>query len=77
MQTQQIEFWKSDFGKEYTDRSSHSAEGWDEMYVKTWGKTKIEMNSKSIGDLPKNSKILEVGCNTGMQLNGLSTDCSC
>lgn len=28
------------------------------------------MNTNFIADLPKNIKILEVGCNTGMQLNG-------
>ena len=71
MQTQQIDFWKSDFGKEYTDRNSHSSEEWDKFYRNTWGKTKIEMNANFLGDFPKDIKILEVGCNTGMQLNGL------
>ncbi|MDQ3049037.1 MAG: methyltransferase domain-containing protein [Bacteroidota bacterium] len=71
MKTEQIDFWKSDFGKEYTDRNSHSEKEWDEFYINTWGKTKIEMNSAFLGHLPKESRILEVGCNTGMQLNGL------
>lgn len=72
MNTDQIQFWQSDFGKEYTDRNSYqSAEDWDNFYIKTWGKTKISMNEEFIGFLSKNSKILEVGCNTGMQLNGL------
>jgi pseudaminic acid biosynthesis-associated methylase len=71
MQTEQIDFWKSDFGKEYTDRNSHSATDWDKFYINTWGKTKIEMNQNFLGSLSKDIKILEVGCNTGMQLNGL------
>ncbi|MBL0329771.1 MAG: methyltransferase domain-containing protein [Bacteroidetes bacterium] len=71
MKTKQIDFWKSDFGKEYTDRCSRSAEEWDKFYVNTWGKTKIEMNQSFLGSLSKDIKILEVGCNTGMQLNGL------
>ena len=71
MQTKQTEFWKGDFGKEYTDRNSHSQEDWDQFYMTTWGKTKIDMNAGFIGHLPKESRILEVGCNTGMQLNGL------
>ncbi len=71
MKTKQIDFWQGDFGKEYTDRNSHSAEEWDRFYINTWGKTKIEMNNSFIGHLPKDVKILEVGCNIGMQLNGL------
>lgn len=71
IKTEQIEFWKGEFGKEYTDRNSHSAEEWDAFYTKVWGKTKIAMNADFLGNLSKDIKILEVGCNTGMQLNGL------
>lgn len=71
IKTEQIDFWKGNFGKEYTDRNSHSNDEWDNFYKKTWGKTKIEMNQSFLGNLSKDSKILEVGCNTGMQLNGL------
>ncbi len=39
--------------------------------LETWGKTKLEINNSMIGHLPKDIKILEVGCNSGMQLNGL------
>lgn len=70
MQTKQIDFWKGDFGKEYTDRNSRSHEEWDKFYLSCYGKTKIEMNDAFIGNLPKDMRILEVGCNTGMQLNG-------
>lgn len=71
MQTKQTEFWKGEFGKEYTDRNSRSNEAWDDFYSKTWGKTKLEMNQSFIGELNVEASILEVGCNTGMQLNGL------
>ncbi len=71
MKTKQIEFWSGEFGKEYTNRNSRSAEEWDTFYKATWGTTKMEMNNEFIGSLPKDVKILEVGCNTGMQLNGL------
>ncbi|MGE0567941.1 MAG: pseudaminic acid biosynthesis-associated methylase [Bacteroidia bacterium] len=69
--TEQMEFWKGQFGKEYNERNSFSQEEWDQFYINNWGVTKIEMNAKCIGDLPKDIKILEVGANIGMQLAGL------
>lgn len=71
MKTKQTDFWSGEFGKEYTLRNSRSAKEWDDFYLATWGKTKIEMNQTFIGTFQKEIKILEVGCNTGMQLNGL------
>jgi pseudaminic acid biosynthesis-associated methylase len=71
IKTEQIDFWKSDFGKEYTDRNSYSNEDWDAFYKNQWGKTRLEMNKPFFDDLAKDIKILEVGCNTGMQLKGL------
>ncbi len=71
MQTKQATFWTGDFGKEYTTRNTHSAQDWDDFYVSQWGITKMEMNKDFLDDLSRDIKILEVGCNTGMQLNGL------
>ena len=68
--TQEI-FWSSDFGKEYTDRNSRDKKDWDTFYIDTYGVTKTVINEKILGNLPKDAKILEVGCNTGMQLVGL------
>lgn len=71
MKTKQIEFWSGEFGKNYTDRNTWNLQEWDQFYLQNWGITKIQMNENFIGNLPKTSKILEVGCNTGMQLVGL------
>jgi pseudaminic acid biosynthesis-associated methylase len=71
IKTKQVDFWKGDFGKEYTDRNPHSMEEWDNFYINCWGKSKIEMNESFLGHLPKEAKLLEVGCNLGLQLNGL------
>jgi pseudaminic acid biosynthesis-associated methylase len=69
--TKQEDFWQGEFGRAYTDRNSRDPGHWDAFYRSTWGTTKIEMNEKAIGSLPRNTRILEVGCNTGMQLAGL------
>lgn len=73
METAQLDFWKGDFGKNYTDRNSYSLEKWNAFYERTWGISKIKMNEKCFEGIPKTAKILEVGCNTGMQLIGLQS----
>jgi len=71
MLTKQEDFWSSEFGKDYTERSTHSLEEWNKFYSNLYGVSKIKMNETSIGELSRDTKILEVGCNTGMQLVGL------
>ncbi len=70
-ETRQTEFWKSQFGKDYTDRSTFEMDAWNKLYLKQYGKTKLQMNEAFLGGLPRNLKILEVGCNIGNQLRGL------
>ena len=69
--TPQESFWSGDFGREYTDRNSRHLDEWNAFYRATWGQTKLEMNQEFLGELPPETRILEVGCNTGMQLRGL------
>ena len=69
--TQQEDFWTGDFGREYTDRNSRPLDEWNEFYRGIYGHTKLEMNAEFLGELPREARILEVGCNTGMQLVGL------
>jgi len=68
MKTAQIERWQNDFGREYTDRNSLSPESLDSLYRKNYGVTRREINQRFLADIPKNSRILEVGCNEGNQL---------
>ncbi len=70
-ETKQTEFWKSQFGKDYTDRCTFEMDAWNELYLKQYGRTKLQMNDAFLGDLPRDIKILEVGCNVGNQLRGL------
>jgi len=71
MQTPQVEFWSGEFGREYTDRSNFTPESWDQFYLRNYGVTKLEMNADALKDLPRDARILEVGCNIGLQLLGL------
>ncbi len=69
--TQQEQFWAGDFGQSYTDRNTRDRAEWDDFYRQNWGLTKTDMNAAFLSDLPRDARILEVGCNTGMQLRGL------
>jgi pseudaminic acid biosynthesis-associated methylase len=71
MATEQIKFWQGEFGKNYTDRNNFDEEEWDKKCIEIWGVTKLQMNEACLGNLSKHAKILEVGCNVGMQLRGL------
>ena len=71
MTTDQELFWGKTFGEEYSDRNSwQSDKEWDQFYIDNWGSTKIDINNTVLKDLPKDARILEVGCNIGMQLRG-------
>ncbi|HRJ36776.1 MAG TPA: hypothetical protein PK610_12355, partial [Flavobacteriales bacterium] len=70
MKTKQTDFWSGEFGKEYTDRNSYSDESWDDFYRANWGATKTEMNEECLEGISKEARILEVGCNMGLQLRG-------
>ncbi|NMC06070.1 MAG: methyltransferase domain-containing protein [Candidatus Lokiarchaeota archaeon] len=67
-----MKIWEGEFGKKYTDRNDvKDVQEWDEVYQKTWGITRTEMNTEFLGDLPRDMKVLEVGCNVGNQLRVL------
>lgn len=69
--TKQEEFWSTEFGEEYSDRNSWQTDAeWDQFYIDTWGQSKIDINNIVMADLPRDIKILEVGCNIGQQLRG-------
>jgi pseudaminic acid biosynthesis-associated methylase len=68
MKTAQIENWESDFGRKYTDRNSLTPEGLDALYQKNYGITRREINDRFLVDIPRDARVLEVGCNEGNQL---------
>ena len=64
----QERFWSGDFGKEYTDRNTRQKDELNKVYQEWYGVTRVKMNETFLASLPKDTRILEVGCNTGMQL---------
>lgn len=66
--TEQIEFWKGNFGDEYTLRNN---DDWDEFYLKQWGVKRSDLNKEFLSNISKEAAILEVGCNRANQLNML------
>jgi pseudaminic acid biosynthesis-associated methylase len=63
--TEQEEFWKGDFGDDYTSRN---AGDWDAFYKRQWGVTRTELNEEFLSNLDKDALILEVGCNRANQM---------
>jgi pseudaminic acid biosynthesis-associated methylase len=68
METDQIRTWAGDFGREYTNRNVYSPSELDEFYRKTYGVTRTEINRRCLESVPRDARILEVGCNMGNQL---------
>ncbi len=71
MKTEQTKFWESEFGKEYTDRNTFTAVDFNKWYSDNFGISKDDLNKKFLTDIPKDAKILEIGCNVGQQLLAL------
>ena len=71
LNTTQEHFWSGEFGQLYTKSNTLTQEEWDQFYLEYWGVSKVEMFEKALEGVSRDSKILEVGSNTGMQLAGL------
>lgn len=66
----QEQAWRTKFGKKYTDRNDLTLAQHQKSYVKKYGISRTDMNYVSL-PLKFDSKILEVGCGTGLQLEAL------
>ncbi len=69
--TYQMKKWASKFGKEYTNRNTMTIDEMNNIYCRNIGITRTKLNEIFLSDLCIN-RILEVGCNIGMQLIILS-----
>ncbi|MBM4177563.1 methyltransferase domain-containing protein [Candidatus Gribaldobacteria bacterium] len=69
--TQQEQAWQGEHGNLYNVRNPHFKSDLDALYQENYGITRTQLNEEFLGDLPKEIKILEVGCNVGSQLHCL------
>ena len=67
-ETPQTAVWKSDFGREYSDRNTFDTEALDRLYRTNYGVLRTDINENSLRGIEKTASFLEVGCNTGNQL---------
>lgn len=67
-ETAQTEVWKSEFGREYTDRNTFDVDALDSLYRTNYGLTRTLINQNFLCTISKDATFLEVGCNTGNQL---------
>lgn len=68
IQTLQEEQWASQHGNDYILRNPASTKQANEGYLKNYGLTRTALNEEFLGFLPRGLKVLEVGCNVGVQL---------
>jgi pseudaminic acid biosynthesis-associated methylase len=68
VETDQIRAWTGSFGRDYTERNQYLPADLDALYLKNHGVSRQELNGRFLQDVPRDARILEVGCNTGNQL---------
>lgn len=70
---EQMNMWAGKFGAEYTVRNSYAFPEMEEHFRLQHGLTRSEMFADALKDIPKDSSILEVGTNIGLQLECLKS----
>ena len=69
--THQMQMWSREFGSDYTERNDQTVDDLDAYYKANFNVTRNEMNSHFLTDVDRSARILEVGCNIGLQLGVL------
>ena len=64
---EQSKMWIGDFGKEYTNKNNFNLEEYDNKHKEWFGYSRSFLNQEFLGDLDRGMRILEVGCNVGIQ----------
>ncbi len=66
--TSQSQQWSGDFGQAYTERNPQSAAEMDKWFIELYGVASTAVFSEFLQGVDRSIHILEVGCNTGAQL---------
>ena len=69
--TAQMENWSGRFGREYTDRNVLTLKEVEALYERNYGVSRTNLNEQFLEGIDRSIKILEVGSNTGRQLECL------
>lgn len=67
-ETPQTSRWTGDFGRAYTDRNTLNLKEINSLYQTNYGITRTQLNESFLEQIPRNARMLEVGCNCGNQL---------
>lgn len=70
--TDQADRWGSEFGEDYTGRNPTTPEDMEALYAARFHMTRTSMNEEFLCGVPRDARVLEVGCNVGMQLHLLA-----
>lgn len=70
--TAQLDSWTSSFGREYTDRNTLSLEQMDREAAEQLGTSKTDIYRAVLKDRLPAGRVLEVGCNIGIQVRTLA-----
>ena len=71
--TAQMRVWAGDFGRKYTNRNALLPQELDQLYVELYGVSRTDLNRRFLQAVHPNARVLEVGCNVGIQLSILQS----
>lgn len=60
--------WQGELGRTYTQENIKTTVDLDEQYINMLGVSRSTMNLEFMADIDRETKILEVGCNIGLEL---------
>jgi pseudaminic acid biosynthesis-associated methylase len=71
IETRQSSVWQSDFGRDYTERNTLSAEEVNQTALRRYGKRREDLIKDWLAPVAKDARFLEIGSNIGLMLRAL------